>query len=141
LVCYDNADVDISKTADLIQKGYIQKCIRLAERSSLTHKHGCVIVDTKSGDIISQGFNCILNNHVKVNSLHAEIVAIKNAKKYLLNGNECDMYVVRVGGQGNLKYSKPCQQCSFMIKSRTRIKHIYYSINSPTLTQCNEKKS
>lgn len=127
--CYDGVDVAISRNADNVQKKYLQKCIRLAERSSLTHKHGCVIVDTKSGEIISQGFNCRLNNHAQVTSLHAEIAAIKNAKKDLLNGIECDMYIVRLGCQGNLRYSKPCKRCSCVIESRTRIRHIYYSIN------------
>ena len=127
--CYDGVDVAVSRSADNVQRKYLQRCARLAERSSLTHKHGCVIVDTKSGEIISQGFNCRLNNHAHVHSLHAEIAAIKNAKKELLNGIECDMYIVRLGLQGNMRYSKPCKRCSCVIESRTRIRHIYYSIN------------
>ena len=129
--CYDNVDIDISKTPQQAQKKYLQKCVRLTERSALTHKHGCVIVDNKTGDIISQGFNCNMNNNMKVNSLHAEIAAIRNAKKNLLISNNCDMYIVRIGKvNGNFRYSKPCANCRFIIQTQTKIKHVYYSINS-----------
>lgn len=129
--CYDNVDIDISKTPHQTQQKYLRKCVRLAERSSLTHKHGCVIVDKKTGDIISQGFNCNMHNHMNVTSLHAEIAAIRNAKKNLLITNDCDMYIVRIGkGNGNFRYSKPCSHCRFIIQTQTKIKHVYYSINS-----------
>lgn len=128
--CYDNVDIDVSKSPGYSQHKYLQKCIRLAERSSLTHKHGCVIVDKKTGEIISKGFNCNLKNHTGVTSLHAEIAAICNAKKSLIKATDCDMYIVRIGGgKSSLRYSKPCAHCSFVIQSHTRIKHVYYSIN------------
>lgn len=127
--CYDHVDFDISKSADGLQQKYIRRCVRLAEKSPLTHKHGCVIVDKRSGEIISQGFNIKLNNHVHVTSLHAEIAAIKNAKKSILTDVECDMYIVRVGN-GHLKYSKPCIHCREVITSRTNIRNIYYSVNT-----------
>jgi tRNA(Arg) A34 adenosine deaminase TadA len=128
---YDLVDFSISKQPDPMQSKYITMCVKLAAKSPLTHKHGCVIVDKKSGDIISKGFNKRLNNHVHVKSMHAEIAAIKNAKKHFLMDMECDMYIVRIGKEdGLLKYSKPCPQCSGVIKSHTRIRNIYYSINS-----------
>lgn len=128
--CYDDVDTDISKVALHTQRKYLQKCARLAERSSLTHKHGCVIVDKKTGEIISQGFNCNMKNHMHVTSLHAEIAAIRNAKKHLVKGgNECDMYIVRIGKDCSFRYSKPCSHCSYVIQTQTRIKHVYYSVN------------
>ena len=133
--CYDHVDLDICKPPADSQRKYLQKCIRLAERSALNQKHGCVIVDKKTGDIVSQGYNCNLKNHTRVSSLHAEIAAICNAKKHVINGNECDMYIVRLGknGNGNLRYSKPCPRCSFVIQTQTRIRHVYYSVNDTSL--------
>ena len=61
---YDSVDFHISKRPDHIQSKYIQ---RMAEKSPLTHKHGCVIVDKKSGEIISKGFNSTLNNVIYAN--------------------------------------------------------------------------
>jgi pyrimidine deaminase RibD-like protein len=133
--CYDNVDVDISKPLADSQRKYLQKCVRLAEKSLLNQKHGCVIVDKKTGVIISQGYNSNLKNHTNVSSLHAEIAAICKAKKNVINAIECDMYIVRIGknGPGNLRYSKPCPHCSFVIQTQTRIRHVYYSINDMSL--------
>lgn len=130
-ICYDLVDIQYSKCPDVAQSKYIRTCVRLAEKSSLTHKHGCVIVDKKSGEIISRGFNQKLNNHAQVTSLHAEIAAIQNAKKHMLMDMNCDMYIVRIGKEdGVLRYSKPCPHCSCFITSKTRIRNIYYSINT-----------
>ena len=133
--CYDNVDLNISKSLTDSQRKYLQKCARLAERSLLNQKHGCVIVHKKTGDIISQGYNCNLKNHMTVSSLHAEIAAICNAKKNVINAIDCDMYIVRIGknGTGTLRYSKPCPRCSFVIQTQTRIKHVYYSVNEMSL--------
>lgn len=131
LIDYDFVDFQTGKSPDSVQSKYIQMCVRLAEKSSLTHKHGCVIVDTKSGEIVSKGFNQRLNNHAHVSSLHAEIAAIKNAKKHRIKDMSCDMYIVRIGKvDGVLRYSKPCSHCSGVIKTRTRLRNIYYSINT-----------
>ena len=104
------------------QSGWIKKCINLALRSNLTHKHGCIVV--KDDMIVSSGFNyrsCdksyyngstrvngrtrVNNNHNNnigkpqkcVYSTHAEMAAIKGAKKK--NLCDSDMYIVRIGPQ------------------------------------------
>lgn len=91
--------------------------------------------------------------HKPTYSIHAEMAAIKGAKKKDLR--KCDMYVVRIGplcydnctkdianyhssfyepvstGEGNrcyLKYSHPCEICSRLI-SNSGIRRVYYSIN------------
>jgi hypothetical protein len=51
-ICYDLVDIQYSKCPDVAQSKYIRTCVRLAEKSSLTHKHGCVIVDKKSAWVI-----------------------------------------------------------------------------------------
>ena len=78
---YDDVDLDICKTAKIQQQKYLSKCARIASKSNLTHKHGCIIVDKKSGEIISKGYNKNLKNHVNTHSLHAEIAALTSAKK------------------------------------------------------------
>lgn len=126
---YDGIDSHISKLANVEQLRYLSKCARLAYRSNLTHKHGCVIVDSKTGEIISKGYNRSLRNHVKVCSLHAEVDAINNAKKTNLSKG-CEMYIVRLRNstKTELKYSKPCSNCLKLI-TRSRISKIYYSTN------------
>lgn len=126
---YDNADSTICKMANAEQLKYLFKCAQLASRSNLTHKHGCVIVDKKTGDIISKGYNRNLRNHVDVCSLHAEMAAIKNAKKNNLT-KDCDMYIVRLrnSNKPELKYSKPCPHC-FKYIIQSKISKIYYSTN------------
>ena len=129
-MAYDNVDSSISKMANAEQLKYLSKCARLAYRSDLTHKHGCVIVDKKTGDIISKGYNRNLRNHVDVCSLHAEMAAIKNAKKNHLT-KDCDMYIVRLRNSHTpeLKYSKPCPHC-FKYIIQSKINTIYYSTNN-----------
>ena len=127
---YDDADSTICKMANAEQLKYLFKCAQLASRSNLTHKHGCVIVDKKSGDIISKGYNRNLRNHVDVCSLHAEMAAIKNAKKQNIT-KDCDMYIVRLRNSKKpveLKYSKPCPHC-FKYIIQSKINKIYYSTN------------
>jgi deoxycytidylate deaminase len=128
---YDEVDYANSRSANSIQRKWLSQCIKLALRSELTHKHGCVIVNRKTDEVISQGFNYNSKNHHCVTSMHAETAAIKNAKKRMIR-NECDMYVVRLRKSNNNRefgYSKPCPTCTREILSKTKITHIYYSIN------------
>lgn len=130
--CYDNVDTENCRVATSDQRKYLRYCVQLASRSNVTHKHGCVIVDRRTKEIISYGFNYDYKNHVKVSSLHAEMAAMRNANKRCLARNECEMYVVRLRNSRNtreMKYSKPCEECARMIMSRTNIRNIYYSTN------------
>ena len=94
------------------QNGWIKKCINLALRSNLTHKHGCIVV--KDDMIVSSGFNyktCKKSDYHSsptrennynlpqkcIYSTHAEMAAIKGAKKKNLCNS--DMYIVRIGPQ------------------------------------------
>jgi deoxycytidylate deaminase len=103
---YDPIDLDTCVSSTNIQKDYFKKCINVAHRSNLTHKHGCVLV--KNGEIISVGYNYKLandsgtryqmhaNGDIKnMYSIHAEVSTIKKVKKKDLRN--CEMYVVRIG--------------------------------------------
>ena len=131
---YDDVDTEHSRAATADQRRYLRHCVQLASRSNVTHKHGCVIVDRRTKEIIAHGFNYDYKNHVEVSSLHAEMAAIRNANKRFLK-NDCEMYVVRLRNSKHitgLRYSKPCEACARTI-SRTNIRNIYYSTNHSTV--------
>lgn len=100
---------------------YFLNCARqLAAMSLEKNRHGCVIV--RNGNIVGMGINKFRNNpenvtpeHIKLNcSLHAETVAIRQA------GNNCRgavLYVARVNTQGIDRNSKPCINCSEVIRA------------------------
>jgi deoxycytidylate deaminase len=149
---YDTKDVDTCKVHTTQQAYFLKKCFELAQRSNLTHKHGCIIV--KKNEIVSSGFNFKLQNYhttiptfsastfkARANescfSVHAEVSTIKKAKKIDLR--QCDMYVVRISnGSGMcdsknattaLRYSHPCSTCSKYISAKG-IRRVYYSVNT-----------
>ena len=137
---YDQVDYDICKSSSDLQLKFFKKCISVAQRSNLTQKHGCIIVE--NNQIISCGYNYKLKNgsHFmkksssemnEVYSIHAEIATLKKVKNKDLT--KCDMYIVRIGPNNhthcNLKYSHPCKMCSFNIQ-QYGIRKVYYSVNS-----------
>ncbi len=92
-------------------------------------KHGCVLLH--HGKIISTGYNYdkvqykskILCNNTSC-STHAEMSAIISLK-----GKKADtLLVIRVGKDGTLRDSKPCQYC-YQFIHKNQIKKIYYSTN------------
>lgn len=121
---YTNVDDDIAKIKNEV---YLQIAAEVAKKSSMMHKHGCIIVYRKQ--IVATGYNTMPNMFEK--SVHAEINALNKLKnkQYLLK--ECDLYVVRIGtdSYGNvLKYSKPCEHCTRCI-NHFKIRKVYYSTN------------
>jgi len=128
---YDGMEHNRCKLSTNSQQRYLDICCKLANKSSLAHKHGCIIV--KNGKIISQAFNTKLIAKLYESvptSIHAEVAAIKKVKnKNQLNGN-CELYVVRVGTPNHYttKYSKPCETCTHFI-NKFKIRTVYYSVN------------
>ncbi len=109
-------------------KDFIFTASKLAQKSSHTHKHGCVIVH--KGRIISTGYNCSELGNQCIYTKHAEFNTISKLKrlrkKNKLLFNECTLYVVRITDDENFRNSKPCNNCfEYIIKSG--IKKIYYS--------------
>lgn len=76
---------------------------------------GAVIVDSASGEIISEAYN--LSEHVLDASAHAEILAIRTACEKLKANRlrEMDLYVTL----------EPCTMCAAAI-SLARIKNLYF---------------
>lgn len=107
------------------QRHYLARAARVAMKSSMTHQHGCVIV-ASDGTVLCEGYN-----HHKVHmshrfSVHAEVDALRKAKKHPQKLSECEMYVVRVSKSGFLKYSRPCEDCAQEIE-KYGVRKVYYS--------------
>ena len=105
---------------------FVSTCVELAERSPMTHKHGCIIVH--GGKVIASGWNDIDDSMQCVRSIHAEVSAINEWKKLRKKKpplKDCDIYVVRVGIDC-LKNSKPCCMCQKTIEQNGG-RNVYYS--------------
>lgn len=122
---------------------YLDTAHKIALKSDMQHKHGCVIVDNK-GNIISSGYNKFLNipndkikifkkdTNVKL-SRHAEEMALKNVDPKKLDGAK--LYIVRINLDENnicndFLYSKPCKKCTSIIHSCMKkfgLKTVYYT--------------
>ena len=129
---YDSVDFDISRPCNKNIR-YFQIAADVAKKSTMTQKHGCVIVHRKN--VLSTGYNISSCNKPGV-SLHAEVNAIIKIKHLANILPECDLYIVRIGQVSMgcpLKYSKPCSKCSDFIKEN-KIKKVYYSLNEPDIT-------
>ena len=128
---YDNIENTVARRCTQSQAYYMNMCINIAHKSALMHKHGCILVDRKSGDIVSTGYNTDMRNGTNVSSLHAEVAAIKKMRKKHWHMN-IDMYVARLGHNAHYdwKYSRPCEHCMKVILSKTSIKNVFYSINT-----------
>jgi deoxycytidylate deaminase len=112
------------------QRFYLDRAARLAMKSTMTHKHGCVIV--KDNTIIGEGYNHHITHMCHRFSCHAEVDAINKVKRARVSFNETEMYVVRIGSHKFnhcLKYSKPCCDCQRAIE-KYGIKRVYYSTNA-----------
>lgn len=121
---YKNVDDDISK---LKNEQYLQFAAEIAKKSTMTQKHGCIIVYKKQ--VIATGYNTM--PHMYSRSLHAEINALNKVKHKQSILKDSDMYIVRIGTDlfdNVLKYSKPCEDCTRHIVSN-KIRRVFYSTN------------
>lgn len=118
----------VPKIPDERQQFYLKKAAQMALKSDLLHRHGCVIVNAHTDEILSSGYNhnCIHMYHKF--SCHAEYDALRKIKRTFDLSN-AEMYVVRIGTQrmGHpLKLSKPCEGCTKLIM-KAQIGRVYYS--------------
>jgi len=91
------------------------------------YKHMCVIIDSKSGEPLSYGYNIFKPNSCKTE--HAEAMALRKLLRKVDGSRRricIDIFVVRTNGSN----SKPCYHClQNMYKHlyKFNIKMIYYS--------------
>lgn len=116
------------KESDKRQEYFLHKAAQLAFRSGMGHRHGCIIVDFQTDEILSSGYNHTAMHMYHKWSCHAEIDALRKIKRSVDLSN-AELYVVRIGPESlnnPLKMSKPCEGCSKAIL-KSGIKKIYYS--------------
>lgn len=132
---YDHVDDPGSKIITISQEKYVNSCLRLAQMSTLTHKHGCVIVNPRTNEIIATGYNKKIS-HTKTKgicfSIHAEIDALNSIRSRKSTKTMYHMYIIRLGSPHGYftKYSKPCDACTKYINKSNLIQKVYYSTNT-----------
>lgn len=123
-MCYVN--VFETRPCSHEQDYYLKRAGIIATFSNIYHhRHGAIIVNRRTGEIISEGFNHSCSYLSNVFSFHAEIDALSKIKKYP-RPQDLDLYVVRIGNGVNLKYSKPCLGCTEAI-IKAGIRRVYFS--------------
>lgn len=116
----------IPKHPDERQEYFLKKAAQIAFRSNLVQRHGCLIVNSQTDEILSSGFNHTYIHMYHKFSCHAEYDALRKVKKTFDLSN-AEMYVVRIGPNGAyLKMSKPCEGCKKLIL-KANIGKVYYS--------------
>jgi deoxycytidylate deaminase len=112
------------------QRAYLERAAKLAMKSTMSHRHGCVVV--LNGGVVSEGYNRQTTHMFHSFSVHAEADALFKIKKMGYPLNDAEMYVVRIATSRFdhcLKYSKPCKECQNVIK-KMGVRKVYYSTNS-----------
>jgi deoxycytidylate deaminase len=118
----------VPKDPDDRQEYFLKKAAQLAFRSNLSQRHGCLIVNPQTDEVLSTGYNHTYIHMYHKFSCHAEYDALRKIKKTFDLSN-AEMYVVRIGPEslGNpLKLSKPCDGCTKLIL-KANIGKVYYS--------------
>ena len=95
----------------------------VAELSLILQRHACALI--KGGKILS-----ISENKFGKSTKHSEMIVIEN---FLSNRktklNKCILIVIRINNKGEIRSSKPCDECIKYIK-KYGIKKIIYSNDS-----------
>lgn len=110
------------------QEVYLRKAAQMALRSNISQRHGCLIVDSHTGEILSTGYNHVCTRMCHKFSMHAECDALRKVKKDF-DLAFAEMYVVRIGPEslGNpLRMSQPCEECARLIL-RANVGRVFYS--------------
>lgn len=126
-----NLDLDVTKECKENQEYYMKRAAYVATYSnSKNHRHGCVIVNRRTNQIVAEGFNHYSEHMMHTYTCHSEVDALLKIKKYPKHLiHELDLYVVRIGTDRMgtpLKYSKPCVSCSQAIM-KAGIRKVYFS--------------
>lgn len=112
------------------QLRFLERARRMAMKSNMAHRHGCVIV--LDDEVIATGYNHFFTHYCHKFSIHAEVDALMKVKKrwrHLLP--TCELYVVRVGPPSMdccFKYSRPCDECTRCI-TKMGLRKVFYSTN------------
>lgn len=126
----------------LKKNNYFIEAQKQALKSTIRHRHGCVIVYADK-EIISRGYNYVIqSNDDNYISIHAEVSALKKLyKKYRTKDflSKCVLYVVRIGPDSrdnHFKISIPCPNCTKFIHS-VGIPKVIFSLTKDTFGTLN----
>jgi deoxycytidylate deaminase len=103
---------------------YIKCATEEACKSTMEHRHGCVIIN--KGKVIVRSYNYRIYFYSHGFSIHAEVNAIRKLKNMKISPKECSMVIVRLEKSG-LRNSKPCSKCEPEIRN-AGFNRVYYSI-------------
>ena len=139
-----NLDLDDTKDRNDKQEYYMKRAAIVATYSNTrNHRHGCVIVNRRTEQIIAEGYNHFSEHMMHTFSCHSEVDALMKIRKYPKHlVHELDLYVVRIGTDrmGNpLKYSKPCIGCTQAIL-KAGIRKVYFSTDENFTNKIKEFK-
>lgn len=92
-------------------------------KSTMTHRHGCVVVASDGTVFDGHNHHGLFMSHRF--SIHAEVDALHKAKKHPFSLTE--LYVVRINRAGSLKLSMPCQDCQREIE-KYGVRKVFFSM-------------
>ena len=99
----------------------------------MSQRHGCVIVNPQTDEIIATGFNYKTTHQCHRFSVHAEANALSKLKRST-DMSQFEMYVVRIGNSRGavpvLKGSMPCASCMQAIR-KVKIPRVFFSLGPP----------
>ena len=110
---------------------WVDVAYKEAQKGDHKQKMGAVIFNKSKFISCGHNYTCrSISSHLPKfrhwnTSLHAEVIAVINAKTNL---NGCSILVVRVNNQGELRFAKPCVKCMEYIKY-VGIRKVYYSLS------------
>jgi len=136
---FKNKMKQIYKREEILNRG-VAKAVQMATRAPGNNEirsqyHGAVVIDIKTGKIVSSGCNSNCLERIKnenICTIHAEMDALRRFPRKI--AHHCIMIVVRVsrtyrGGEcyeSHLKMSHPCKVCTPFLQKFGLLK-IYYS--------------
>lgn len=110
------------------------------------HKHISILVNAKTGSIITYGFNYYLNSVKFPFSLHSEVHAINKYYKRNLSKNmmkiKKNLFIIKLSKIGIIGNSKPCINCANYIYNNydnLKLSKIYYSTKQNILEELSKK--
>lgn len=116
------------------------------ENNKYLHKHLSILVNSKTGVIISYGFNYYLNSIKFPFSLHSEVNVINKYYKKNLTKNVLKLkkilFVIKLSKIGIIGNSKPCIHCANFLKNNfdnLKLSKIYYSTQKNGLEALTKK--
>lgn len=111
------------------ERQFLSLAVKMAHTSEATKQHGCVIV--KNGSVLALGVNKWrsreffldeLSSYSQNATIHAEMDALSRTK----NAEGAIVYIARLGNKGDLRYSRPCNDCFLKLKA-AGVKSVVYT--------------